>query len=110
MNRSLLSIPLILALAVAVARAADEDADAPTTAQSASALPVKTTRYNRGDFPGRSRDAAGKGRRFELKPAPAPLYDGAGREIGKVTKPMMLNVGATKSMDVNGDGKAERYA
>src|SRR5947207_15813969 len=106
MRSFFLAMLIVSAAASAAARApaggADEDdADAPTT-RSASALPIKTSRYNRGGFPGRYRDAAGKTRKFELK-RDSPLYDGAGREIGRVAKPLMLNMGAAKSMDVDID-------
>jgi hypothetical protein len=74
-----------------------------------SRLPPSTSRYNRGDLPGRYRDANGKIRRFELKHA-ASLYDGSGRAIGEVTEPVLLNVGVAKDMDPERDGKAESFA
>ena len=77
----------------------DEDA------AGASKLPAQTSRYNQGNQPGRYRDANRRIRLFELKRGEATLYDGAGRVIGNVTKPVMLNSGAAKTMDVDGKGK-----
>src|SRR5215218_10409376 len=110
--RSTVCMTLILSIvAASFAAAAEDEADeTATTTRPASALPAKTSRYNVGDAPGRYRDAAKKVRRFEPKHPPVALYDGAGREIGRVGKPVMLNIGAAKSMDVDGDGKAESYA
>src|SRR5688500_5377310 len=72
-------------------------------------LPASTSRYNRGDAPGRYRDAEGRVRRFALKDE-TPLFDGAGREIGRVREPVMLNVGAAKGMDLDGVPSPESYA
>jgi len=76
------------------------------TAQTANErkLPVRTSRYNQGGFPGRYRDADGKGRRFELKHE-APVFDGGGREMGRVRQPVLLNSGAVKEMAVSGQAK-----
>jgi hypothetical protein len=73
-----------------------------------SALPKETSRYNRGNAPGRYRDAAGKLRLFELKGSEAELLDGGGRVMGTVNKPVMLNVGAAKEMEVK--GRRQSYA
>src|SRR3954471_24301006 len=107
--RHLLILAFAIGLTTTALLAADDDPDEPTSS-SPSALPVKTSRYNRGDFPGRYRDAAKKVRLFELKRGETPVCDGAGREIGKATKPMMLNIGAAKSMDIDGNGVEEKYA
>jgi hypothetical protein len=93
----------LLALLWVVSASAAHDASA--TAK----LPKETSRYNRGDAPGRYRDADGKLRHFELK-HPTSLYDGSGRAIGDMTEPVLLNVGVAKDMDPNGDGKAESFA
>jgi hypothetical protein len=37
------------------------------------------------------------------------LFDGAGREIGRARKPVMLNQGAAKQMDLDGKNGAETY-
>ncbi len=87
------------------------DSAAPTTATTGTtrlALPERTSRYNTGNAPGRHRGADGKIERFELK-AEAPLYDGGGREFGRVSKPVLLNVGAGKRMDLDGKAGAEEY-
>jgi hypothetical protein len=73
-------------------------------------LPAETSRYNRGDFAGRYRDEKGKVKQFALKHGDAPLYDGGGREIGRVSKPLMLNVGAEKRMNLDGKPGKESYA
>ena len=73
-------------------------------------LPAATSRYNQGDAPGRYRDEHGKIKLFAPKTGQAALYDGGGREIGRVTRPVMLNVGAAKSMDLDGKAGAESYA
>jgi len=81
------------------------------SASAASApLPASTSRYNQGDAPGRYRGADGKIKQFALKAGEAPLYDGGGREIGRVNRPVMLNIGAAKSMDLDGKPGAENYA
>lgn len=75
---------------------------------SQPALPERTSRYNVGGAPGRHRGADGKIKRFELK-SPTPLFDGGGREIGRVEKPVLLNIGAGKRMDLDGKPGAEEY-
>jgi hypothetical protein len=75
---------------------------------SQPALPERTSKYNVGGAPGRQRGADGKIRRFELK-SPAPLFDGGGREIGRVEKPVLLNIGAGKRMDLDGKAGDEAY-
>ena len=82
-------------------------APGPTTAPAP--LPAQTSRYNRGGFPGRYRDDAGKVKHFALKHADAPIYDGGGREIGRADRPVMLNVGATKQMDLDDKPGGESY-
>ena len=86
---------------------ADEADETATTMPSA--LPLQTSRYNRGGFPGRYRDSAGHVQRFQLK-FESKLFDGAGREIGMVRQPVMLNVGAFKRMKVEGAKVKETYA
>ena len=83
---------------------------ASSTLHAAAPLPAQTSRYNRGDSAGRYRDDAGKIRHFEIKGGEAPLYDGGGREIGRVNKPVMLNVGAAKRMDLDRKPGMESYA
>jgi hypothetical protein len=85
-------------------------AAAATAAPPPAPLPTATSRYNQGDAPGRYRDANGKIAHFALKDGDAPLYDGGGREIGRVNRPVMLNIGATKQMDLDGKPGAESYA
>lgn len=76
---------------------------------SPSSLPAQTSCYNRGDSPGRFRDADGKLRKFKLK-REVSIYDGGGRAIGAVRDPVMLNVGAVKQLAVQGgDGKKQTY-
>ncbi len=72
------------------------------------ALPARTSQYNVGNAPGRHRGPDGKIKRFELK-GKAPLYHGGGGELGHVTKPVLLNVGAGKRMDLDGKPGAEEY-
>jgi hypothetical protein len=81
-----------------------------TTAAPTSqpALPARTSQYNVGDAPGRHRGPDGKIKRFELK-SPTPLFDGGGREIGRVEQPVLLNVGAGKRMDLDGKSGTEEY-
>jgi hypothetical protein len=79
-------------------------------AHAAAPLPAQTSRYNRGDSAGRYRDEHGKVKLLAIKGGDAPLYDGGGREIGRVNKPVMLNVGAGKHMDLDGKPGAESYA
>ncbi len=71
-------------------------------------LPAQTSRYNRGGFPGRYRDAGGKAKLFTLKHE-ASVFDGAGNEIGRARKPVMLNQGVTKTMDLDGKDGPETY-
>jgi hypothetical protein len=99
--RSVRCIPLLLCARLVIAAPAPSSQPAP--------LPESTSRYNRGDFPGRYRDDRRAVRRFELKRESA-LYDGGGREIGKVRKPLMLNEGAVKEMDLDGVPGLESYA
>jgi hypothetical protein len=61
-----------------------------------------------GDAPGRVRGPDKRIKLFELK-AEAPLFDGDGREIGKVKRPVRLNIGAGKRMDLDGKAGAEEY-
>ena len=70
-------------------------------------LPERTSRYNRGGFGGRHRDADGKIARFELK-REVPVFDGGGREIGRAQRPILLNSGAVKEMSIGG-GDKETY-
>jgi hypothetical protein len=81
---------------------------APPAAANGRVLPLRTSIYNRGGFPGRYRGADGKVARFALK-REAPLLDGGGREIGRARRPVMLNVGADKQMvpanGTAGDGR-----
>lgn len=67
-------------------------------------LPIRTSRYNPGGFPGRYRDANGKGMRFELKHE-ASVFDGGGREMGRTNQPVLLNSGAVKEMAAGGQAK-----
>jgi hypothetical protein len=78
------------------------------TPTSQPALPARTSQYNVGDAPGRHRGPDGKIKRFELK-SPTPLFDGGGREIGRVEQPVLLNVGAGKRMDLDGKSGTEEY-
>jgi hypothetical protein len=87
---------------------AQQDDDEP--AGGKSKLPAQTSRYNRGNQPGRYRDAKKKVIYFALKHTEAAIYDGAGREIGKVTKPVLLNSGAAKDMDVDRSGTKQSFA
>src|SRR6476659_3491647 len=50
--------------------------------------PARTSRYNVGNAPGRFRGADKRIKYFELK-AEAPLFDGSGREMARVKKPVM---------------------
>jgi hypothetical protein len=79
--------------------------EAATTAPIAPPLPVQTSRYNHGGHPGRYRDSAGGLRRFALKQPRVTLYDGSGRSIGEVDRPVLLNVGAFKEMSLDGADK-----
>ena len=72
------------------------------------ALPKRTSRYNVGNAPGRHRGPDGKIKRFELK-GETPLFHGGGQEFGRVTKPVLLNVGAGKRMDLDGKPGLEEY-
>ncbi|HEV2294298.1 MAG TPA: hypothetical protein VGR35_10600 [Tepidisphaeraceae bacterium] len=80
-------------------------AQAPT---SQPALPERTSRYNVGNAPGRHRGPDGKIKRFALEDE-TPLYDGGGREFGRVKDPVLLNVGAGKRMDLDGKPGLEEY-
>ncbi len=71
-------------------------------------LPAQTSRYNRGGFPGRYRDAKGKVRLFTLK-YEVSVFDGAGNAIGRARKPVMLNQGVTKQMEIDGKDGPETY-
>src|SRR5439155_18701491 len=75
-----------------------------------SKLPARTSRYNVGNQTGRYRDANHHIRLFALKTGEAAIYDGAGREIGRVSKPVMLNAGAAKDLDLEDSGKKQSYA
>jgi hypothetical protein len=75
----------------------DDDDNAP-----ASSLPAQTSKYNKGNLLGRYRDKNHKVIFFNLKQPEVPIYDGGGREIGKVKKPVMLNSGAAKTMSIDG--------
>jgi len=79
-------------------------------ANAPAPLPPQTSRYNRGDSAGRYRDENGKIKLFAIKGGEAALYDGGGRGIGSVNKPVMLNVGAAKWMDLDGKPGKESYA
>lgn len=72
------------------------------------ALPARSSDYNVGAAPGRHRGADGKIKRFELK-GDAPLFHGGGGKLGRVTKPVLLNIGAGKRMDLDGKPGAEEY-
>jgi hypothetical protein len=95
-------LPALLCLVVSFANA---EAIAQTTQP---ALPERTGQYNIGNAPGRQRGPDGKIKRFELKQE-TPLFDGGGREIGAVRKPVLLNVGAGKRMDLDGKPGVEEY-
>ncbi|MEA2709093.1 MAG: hypothetical protein QOF78_1694 [Phycisphaerales bacterium] len=84
--------------------------DFAAAAPAPAPLPAQTSRYNRGDSPGRYRDEKGKVKHFALKAGEAPLYDGGGREIGRANRPVMLNIGAAKRMDLDGKPGVESYA
>jgi hypothetical protein len=68
--------------------------------------PNRTSPYNIGDSPGRFRSPDHRKKFFSLK-AETSLFDGGGREIGRVTKPVTLNIGACKRMNVDGKADAE---
>src|SRR5947207_4593733 len=82
----------------ASARAAETDDESGGEGGS-GALAARTSRYNVGNLPGRYRDANHRIRLFALKHDEAAICDGAGREIGRVRKPVMLSIGAAKEMD-----------
>jgi hypothetical protein len=94
-----LALFIVLVLAASAARA--------QTSKPAP-LPERTSRYNVGNAPGRFRGADGKIRHFTLK-AETSLYDGGGREIGRVREPVLLNIGAGKHMDLDRKGGVEEY-
>src|SRR5437870_303354 len=101
---------IIFCAVCASARGAEADDDsAGAGGGGPGALPAQTSRYNRGNQPGRYRDANHRIRLFAVKHEEAAIYDGAGREIGRVRKPVMLNAGAAKEMDVAGQGR-QSYA
>ena len=104
-----LSMWKLSAIAVLTVISVAGDVAAAATATPAP-LPAQTSKYNRGDSPGRSRDDKGKIKQFALKHGEAAIYDGGGREIGRVTKPVMLNIGADKRMDLDGKPGKESYA
>src|SRR5688500_13811119 len=97
----------MIALLVILLVAADPFT-APATSTSRK-LPAQTSRYNQGNAPGRYRDTENKIKRFALKRDDVPLSDGGGREFGRVREPVMLNVGAFKRMDLDGEPGAELY-
>ena len=72
-------------------------------------LPEKTSKYNLGgsQYAGRYKDANGHVKEFSLKDPQATLYDGGGRAIGIITKPVKLNMGTQKEMAIQ--GKTETY-
>lgn len=72
------------------------------TPKSGRELPARTSRYNVGDAPGRIRDESGRVARFAVRNGETPLLDGAGREIGRIRQPVLLNAGAVKKMAVAG--------
>ena len=74
-------------------------------------LPERTSQYNVGARPGRERGADGKIKRFELNRGETPLFDGGGREIGRVKNDVtvLLNIGAGKRMDLDGKPGSEEY-
>ncbi len=94
-----LSTLALISIFLALPAGAQQPTDAKTH-------PNRTSPYNIGDSPGRFR---GPDRRIKLFPlkAEAPLFDGSGRQIGTVKKPVMLNIGACKRMNVDGKGFAE---
>jgi hypothetical protein len=106
-SRRIAIVALLLFAAGGVALAEPAD-DEPTS--GGAKLPAQTSRYNRGNQPGRYRDAKKKLIYFVLKRGQASIYDGAGREIGKVTKPVLLNSGAAKDMDVDHSGTKQSFA
>lgn len=89
--------------------AAADSAGAPPTTAPSRKLPTETSRYNQGNAPGRYRDANKKIKRFALKRADVPIFDGGGRAFGRVREPVMLNVGAFKRMDLDGTPGKEPY-
>jgi hypothetical protein len=97
---------LVCLLAIAAAARALEE-QGPST--KPSKLPKATSKYNRGDAPGRYRDQSGHVRRFQLR-QPTSIYDGDGHAIGQVTEPVMLNVGVAKDIDVGRSGTSQSFA
>jgi hypothetical protein len=100
----MLALMVIIAAIGGTVMAETEELQVPPA--DALKLPAETSRYNRGALPGRYRDENRRIRSFELK-APAPLYDGGGRQVGIVTKPVRLNIGAGKEMRVQGRARGE---
>jgi hypothetical protein len=103
----MLALMVIIAAIGGTVMAETEELQVPPA--DALKLPAETSRYNRGALPGRYRDENRRIRSFELK-APAPLYDGGGRQVGIVTKPVRLNIGAGKEMRVQGRARVESFA
>lgn len=101
------AIPRAGVLIVVLALAAPA-AEKPAT--RAAPLPESTSRYNRGNLPGRYRGADGHVRRFKLK-HPTDLLDGGGRSFGIVpaSEGVMLNVGAFKRMRPEGAAAEKTY-
>lgn len=66
--------------------------------------PVMTCKFNRGgsDLAGRIRDKAGRIIEFDLINDKITLYDGSGRDVGKINEPVKLNKGTQKEMIING--------
>lgn len=65
-------------------------------------LPKRTSKYNVGGVLPRIRDRRRR-TRFRLK-GDTPVYDGGARELAISRGPVMLNSGAVKEMDVDGQG------
>jgi hypothetical protein len=78
-------------------------------------LPERTSDYNIGvlndrQVTGRYKDANGKNIKFDLiEEEEAAVRDGTGQELARVRKAVMLNRGAVKEMDVDGDGDGIPY-
>jgi hypothetical protein len=100
-SRQLLILPLFLVLLNPRVVHAEPDDETP----GAPALPARTSKYNQGNQLGRYRDQKHRIILFKLKHDEVPIYDGAGREIGRVKKPVMLNSGAAKDLSIDGKPK-----
>lgn len=98
----------VLVVFTAVLANAQQRSSPPTVPGMAAPLPAQTSRYNQGALPGRYRDEQGQMMRFQLKGI-TPLYHGGGQEIGRVVKPVLLNVGASKEMRVQGSDQKKTY-